>query len=96
MDKLNLHDIYINHNSFFRMWCDDYDSMIETMVNNRNADINAGYNPLGDCIKRQNAEIEEYKEKYYQKLFDFVFFKNAEQVNNWCFIDMLKRGVIEA
>ena len=92
---LDMSSLYNSYTSLFRMWYDDHESMIETMKRNRDSDIQNGYDISGNCIMRQNREIEEYKEKFFEQLFKFIYFDSIEQVNNWCFIDMIKRGVIE-
>lgn len=44
---------------WFQIWMDDKESIISTMVKNMSADLNAGYNYFGECIKRQRRETEQ-------------------------------------
>ena len=79
--------------TWFDMWKADKNSMIETMVNNLKADLDAGYNPNGECIRKQVKELAEYQQKFSEELEAFKTM-NEKQVLHWCKYDMIKRGVI--
>ena len=79
---------------YIKMWIEDKQSIIETMVHNMQADIDAGYNPNGECITRQKNEIELYKLDMDMQMKDFSNMDQAK-ANRWCYYDMIKRGAIE-
>lgn len=82
-----------DRNDWFFVWFDDKKSMIDTMVRNMQADLEAGYNPNGKSIQIQLAMIEEYKTRFDHELMAFVKMTEIE-VNRWCYYDMKRRGVI--
>lgn len=78
---------------WFDMWFDYKKGMISTMYHNMTADLECGYNPLGDCIQHQKKAIADYEEDFGNQLMEFT--KMEDKVRNrWCYYDMLKRGVI--
>ena len=79
--------------NWFEMWFEDIKSMIETMRRNLTADLEAGYNPSGHCIRKQVVELEEYEHGLDVQLDLFKYMDDA-QVQRWCYYDMKKRGVI--
>jgi len=79
---------------WFELWQDDRECMLNTMIRNMTADLDAGYNYFGRCIVNQREEIENYK-KETESAFDLFKSMTEEQVNRWCFYDLKKRGVIE-
>lgn len=80
--------------NYFDMWYSDKKNMIAIMYSNLMSDLNAGYNPIGDSIKKQEMMIDEYK-KQFEKQLDKFATMTEENVNKWCYYDMVKRGVIE-
>lgn len=84
---------YIKENDYVSMWINDKQSIISTMIQNMNDDINAGYNPTGNIIKRELEEISAYREKYDAEILALADRKNP---NYWCYLDMVHRGAIEA
>lgn len=78
---------------WFQIWMDDKKSIISTMVKNMNADLNAGYNYFGECIKRQRREIEEYKADFDRQVMNFADMDDGKR-NRWCYYDLLRRGAI--
>lgn len=78
---------------WFEMWFSDKQSLLETMVKNMQADLDAGYNYFGDCIKRQRKEIDEYKAEFDRQVDAFKAMEE-KQVERWCYYDMKKRGAI--
>lgn len=85
--------MYIKETDYVEMWISDKQSIIATMICNMNDDINAGYNPTGNIIKREVEEISTYREKYDAELLALADRKNP---NYWCYLDMVRRGAIEA
>jgi hypothetical protein len=78
---------------WFDLWYEDKESILETMVRNMAADLNAGYDYFGVSIRRQRKDIEAYKDQMNAELDQFKTMGDAE-VNRWCFYDMKKRGAI--
>ena len=78
---------------WFELWFEDKQVMIETMHRNMQADLNAGYDPAGYCIRKQVMELAEYEHGFDVQM---DLFKNMEdaQVERWCYYDLRKRGVI--
>lgn len=85
--------MYIKETDYVEMWISDKQSIISIMISNMNDDINAGYNPTGSIIKREVEEISTYREKYDAELLALADRKNP---NYWCYLDMVRRGAIEA
>lgn len=83
------------YESWFEMWYKDKQNMLSIMVDNINADLKTGYNPLGNSIKSQIEMISAYKTDIENTLDKFVQFDNDSKIERWCYHDMLKRGVIE-
>ena len=78
---------------WFEIWYEDKTSVIDTMVRNMTADLEAGYNYFGNSIKRQQTMINEYKEDFDEQM-DWFKTKSDEEVDRWCFYDLKKRGAI--
>ena len=78
---------------WFEIWFDDMQSIIETMVKNMQADLDAGYDPQGHCIRKQRVDIEEKQIKFDRQI---ELFKTMEdtRINRWCYYDLKKRGAI--
>lgn len=76
---------------FQSMWIADKKSIMETMHRNMTDDINAGYDPTGLSIRNQLAELSAYTEKFNAELMALADHKNP---NYWCYLDMVRRGVI--
>ncbi len=79
--------------NWFEIWFQDKESMLETMVRNMTADLDAGYNYFGNCIKQQREAIDEYRNQFNRQMDEFKLMDDAK-VNRWCYYDMKKRGVI--
>lgn len=80
-------------NEWFEMWFADKQSILETMIRNMAADLDAGYNYFGDCIRRQREEIDRYKRQMDDEIELFKTM-DEKQVGRWCYYDMKKRGAI--
>lgn len=78
---------------WFEIWFSDAQSVIETMIRNMKADIDAGYDPMGGCIRRQQEEITERQSSFNSQMDAFKNMDDAK-VNRWCYYDLKKRGVI--
>jgi len=83
-----------DRNDWFDIWFTDKECMIECMVRNMAADLDAGYDYFGNSIRSQREAIEAYKADFEKQLDEFKLM-DEKQVNRWCFYDMKKRGVIE-
>ena len=80
---------------WFVMWCADKESMIATMARNMAADIEAGYSYFGKSIQTQLKDIADYKAKYEADL-DHIADMDANKVNHWCYVQLVKSGAITA
>lgn len=80
---------------WFSMWKSDRDSMLNTMLKNMMADLEAGYNYFGQSITRQRQEIDNYMSKTEETIEKFKSMTDKE-IARWCYLDMVKRGVIDA
>lgn len=78
---------------WFELWFADKQSVIETMIRNMNDDLNAGYDYFGNCIKRQRAEIDEYKKQFDTEI-DRLKEMDDKKAERWCYLDLKKRGAI--
>jgi hypothetical protein len=76
------------------MWLDDKHSMLDTMIRNMTADLNAGYDYFGRSITNQRADIELYKIQMESEIDSFKSMSDRD-VNRWCYFDLIKRGAIE-
>ena len=86
--------MFKGRDDWFEMWYADKSSMLDTMVKNMQADLNAGYDYFGQSIKNQRMAIDTYKRLFDQEL-DMFADMDEKQVNRWCYYDMVKRGAIE-
>ena len=78
---------------WFELWKADKECMIDTMVRNMVADLDAGYDYFGATIARERAEIEAYKAKYEADL-DHIADMEPRRVQHWCYIKLLQAGAI--
>ena len=62
--------------NWFGIWFEDKQSIINTMIKNMAADLDAGYDYFGTCIRRQQAEIETYKAQFDEEM---DMFKDMEE-----------------
>lgn len=79
---------------WFEIWFEDKKAMLSTMFRNMAADLEAGYNVMGNSIRRQREDIDAYQAKFDAEMDEFKKLEYAD-VNRWCFYDLKKRGVIE-
>lgn len=78
---------------WFEIWFEDMEMIINTMVRNLQADLNAGYNPTGYLISKQRIDIEE-KRRYLDLQLERFKGMEDNKVNRWCYYDLKKRGAI--
>lgn len=83
-----------DRSDWYDLWYSDVHCMLDVMHSNMIADIEAGYSTTGECIKKQQRDYDNYKENIDVKLMMFAAMSD-EEVNRWCFFDLLKRGAIE-
>ena len=79
--------------SYFEVWLSDKGSILECMIANMTADLNAGYYYFGNSITSQRENIENYKKEIDSQLHAF-YCMTDEEVNRWCYYDLLARGAI--
>ena len=80
---------------YFKLWYEDKESILNTMICNLKADLDAGYSYFGNSAKRQRGEIEAYKYQFDQEI-EFLKTLDEKKVNHWCRLDLIKRGAISA
>lgn len=61
MANVKMSDLHPDYDSWFDCWYSDKKDMLNIMYHNMMSDLDAGYNPLGDCIKRQKQMISDYE-----------------------------------
>lgn len=79
---------------WFEVWFDDKTSMINTMLSNIYADLEAGYRWDSSSIKKQKFDLMMYQEEFDRRLDEFKYMEDKD-VNRWCYYDLKKRGAIE-
>lgn len=87
MAKINERD------DWFEIWFEDKETMLNTMVKNMRADLDAGYNYFGNSIQKQVREIDEYKLNFDAQVDEFKYMED-KAVQRWCYYDLKKRGAI--
>lgn len=80
-------------NDWFELWYEDKQSIMETMIKNMVADLNAGYDYFGKSIQDQKQEIKNYKSEFDKQMIEFATM-DEKTVNRWCFCDLKRRGAI--
>lgn len=80
--------------NYFKIWFEDKECIIDTMVRNMQSDLNHGYNYFGNSITKQRSAIDKYKKEFDAQMEKFKGMEDTK-VNRWCKYDLLKRGVIE-
>lgn len=75
-------------------WCWKFRHIIETMIRNMLADLDAGYDFHGGGIGTQLQYVEEYYEDFRNKLKEFKDMRELD-INKWCYKDMIERGAME-
>ena len=78
---------------WFNIWYDDKHSVLDTMYRNIMDDIAVGYDPDGECIRKQKAELDQYEENFWNE-FDKLIMMDDNNIQRWCYRDLVKRGVI--
>lgn len=78
---------------WFPLWHEDKQSILDTMVKNLQADLNAGYDYLGNSATSQRQAIDAYKDQMDEEMKAFRTMTGS-QVSHWCFYDMKRRGAI--
>jgi len=79
---------------FVKMWYEDKMSMIDTMTRNMLSDIENGYSPIGNCIRKQMQDITDYRNDFESKWMELAE-KEEKTAQRWCKHDLVRRGVIE-
>lgn len=79
---------------YFKLWVEDKQSILETMIRNLTADLKANYNYFGNSVRRQRGEIDAYKYLFDVQM-DYLKTLTEKQADHWCKLDLIKRGAIE-
>lgn len=80
---------------YFEIWLADKQSMLNTMICNMQADLQAGYSPTGKSITDQQLAIAEYQYRFEQQFSELQHITDEKRIQNICKRDLLKRGAIE-
>lgn len=88
-------DVKYLDTTWFEMWYSDKKNILSILYHNLNADINAGYNPLGNCIRGQREAIVNYEKSINDTLDMFTNMNDNGKIERWCYHDLLKCGAIE-
>lgn len=79
---------------WFDIWFADKQSILDTMIKNMQSDLEAGYDPNGASIVRQQCEINLYKNQFDSEI-EMLKEKDSKAAAHWCRLDMKKRGAID-
>lgn len=71
----------------------DKESIINIRLINLAADLEAGYNPDGACVRAQREAIEAYRAQFEAELDALALMDNA-RAERWCYYNLKKRGAI--
>jgi hypothetical protein len=82
-----------DRNDWFDIWFEDKEWILNIMIHNMTADLEAGYDYFGHSIHSQQKKIMEYKAQFESEMDNFKTM-DEKQVDRWCFYDMKKRGAI--
>lgn len=82
-----------DRNDWFELWYEDKQSIMDTMVKNMVADLNAGYDYFGKSIQDQKQEIKNYKSEFDKQMAELAIM-DEKTANRWCFYDLKRRGAI--
>lgn len=85
--------MYNKETDYTELWVLDKKSVLTTMHKNLTADLEAGYDYFGKSIQNQLVEITKYTADYECQLMELAERKNP---NYWAYLDMVRRGAIEA
>lgn len=80
-------------NGWYDVWVSDRESMLETMIRNLRADLDAGYDYFGASATAQRAAIDEFKREFDAALESFKT-KTTAEILRWCYFDLKKHGAI--
>ena len=80
--------------NWLEMWCDDKESIIQTMIKNMQADYEAGYDWFGHSLTKQRAELEAYKAEYDEQYQMLMNMEDDKHLQRWCHMDLKRRGAI--
>ena len=78
---------------WFKLWMEDRKWILDIMIHNMTADLEAGYDYWGKSITEQREAIEEFK-KQYDADMDRLAEMEPSKVQHWCYVKLLKYGAI--
>ena len=79
--------------NYTEMWIADKNSILDCMKKNLVSDLEAGYDPNGNSVRKQQGDIAFYQAEYSAQIEMFKFWE-PKKINNWCYWDLKKRGAI--
>ena len=80
-----------NAGDWFKIWREDYESIVATMRSNMISDAEAGYSTY--ALRAQLRGIMLYEREHDEKLEKLAHMTDAE-AERWCFVDLVRRGAI--
>ena len=78
---------------WFKIWHEDKESVIDTMVRNMASDLEHGYDYYGQSIREQREEIDRYKQEFDRQMKALGLMEESK-VQWWCYMDLKRRGAI--
>ena len=78
---------------WFKIWHEDKESVIDTMVRNMASDLEHGYDYYGKSIREQREEIDRYKQEFDRQMKALGLMEESK-VQWWCYMDLKRRGAI--
>lgn len=78
---------------WFNIWLDDKKSVLDTMVKNLMADLDAGYDYFSYSVSQQRRLIDSYKEDFDRELRNLSDM-DCSKAERWCYVDLRRRGTI--
>lgn len=78
---------------WFDLWYEDKEGILNTMLKNMRADLDAGYDYFGKSITQQREDIDNYKKKFDEEV-EMLKNKTPKETEHWCKLDLKKRGAI--
>ena len=81
--------------NYFELLIEDRNMILNAMIANKDADIQAGYNPYGANIAKQLVNISDFKYSM-QKEIEKIGMMDPKKANWYCYTTLVKNGAITA
>ncbi len=78
---------------WFDVWCADWEGLIETQARNIQSEIEAGWKYKSARVQNEIRILNEFNGEYKMNLGRFGGMTD-EEVNRYCYYDLLRRGAI--